>query len=191
MEIKDFVKVYDNLIPLEKIASFIKYCNTLKYEKAKILGNPENPDPVNTNMRNVGHYVLHDVKNFSAAHWNNFLLKYIKDLTQEYSSYFNCGTCASNVETIEILKYEKGMFYKTHTDHHKRAPRTLSFVIFLNDDYKGGSLNFYNPFNIKEKTIEVKPKAGRFVVWPSNFVYPHEAGEVIEGTRFAVVSWVL
>jgi len=90
---------------------------------------------------------------------------------------------------IQILKYESGGFYKWHTDHFTNIPRTLSMLLFLNNDYEGGSLNFKNPDNSGEH--EIKPAANRLVVWPSNFLYPHAATKVIKGTRFCIVSWVI
>ena len=52
-----------------------------------------------------------------------------------------------------------------------------SLLYFLNDDYEGGE------FVVAGK--EIKPNKGSSVVFPSNFMYPHEAKEVTGGTRWS------
>jgi len=76
-----------------------------------------------------------------------------------------------------------------HTDHHASIPRTISVIIFLNNDYEGGELNFYNSFT-NEIFKTVKPSPGRCIMWPSNFMYPHSVSPVTKGTRYAIVSWL-
>ena len=77
-----------------------------------------------------------------------------------------------------------------HSDHHGKFPRTISVIIFLNNDYEGGELNFHNPFNNNEIYKTIKPAPGRCIMWPSNFVYPHSVSKVTKGTRYAIVSWL-
>jgi len=38
--------------------------------------------------------------------------------------------------------------------------------------------------------ITFKPKANQMIVFPSNFMYKHSVSPVIEGERYAVVSWL-
>jgi len=93
------------------------------------------------------------------------------------------------IQTIEILKYEVGGFYKYHTDHCSGFPRTISGVYLLNDNYKGGELCFRSADTKEEQKIEVK--TNRFILWPSNFLYPHTVMPVTEGTRYSLVCWAL
>jgi predicted 2-oxoglutarate/Fe(II)-dependent dioxygenase YbiX len=88
-----------------------------------------------------------------------------------------------------ILKYEQNGFYTWHTDHAAEAPRTMSCIYLLNNDYEGGNLCFRNPDGSEEWEIEVKPN--RMIIWPSNFLYPHTVKSVTKGTRYSVVAWAL
>ena len=55
-------------------------------------------------------------------------------------------------------------------------------------EIKNGELNFHNP--ITEKIYQtIKPSPGRCIIWPSNFMYPHEVRETTKGTRYSFVSW--
>ena len=46
------------------------------------------------------------------------------------------------INQIDLLKYTKGGKYEVHTDNFTTAPRSLSVIINLNDDYEGGDLIF-------------------------------------------------
>ena len=79
---------------------------------------------------------------------------------------------------------------KLHCDHiqsifdgSKKGIPTLTILGSLNNDYKGGELILF-----KDKKIDLK--AGNVVVFPSNFLYPHEVKPVISGVRYSYVSWV-
>ena len=91
------------------------------------------------------------------------------------------------LECIQILKYEQGGFYVEHTDHFSGRPRTLSGIYFLNNDYEGGDLIF----NLDNKDYKIEKKPNRFIVWPSNFLYPHRVTPVTKGVRYSVVTWIL
>lgn len=83
----------------------------------------------------------------------------------------------------ELLKYEPGGFYSWHVDHFDRHPRSLSALLFLNDDFKGGDLEF--------EGLTVRPAPGRVAIFPSNFMFKHRVTTVEEGTRYACVTWFI
>jgi predicted 2-oxoglutarate/Fe(II)-dependent dioxygenase YbiX len=60
----------------------------------------------------------------------------------------------------------------------------MSTVYYFNDDYTGGEVIFPR-FDIK-----YKPVANELLVFPSTYVYNHSVVPVVEGTRYAVVSWL-
>lgn len=85
----------------------------------------------------------------------------------------------------ELLRYKEGEFYTEHIDSFKGRPRAVSCSFALNDDYEGGEWSFFN----REKIIKV-PK-GAAVLFPSNFMYPHEIMPVTKGTRYSIVTWFI
>jgi prolyl 4-hydroxylase len=58
----------------------------------------------------------------------------------------------------------------------------ISALLYLND-VQGGETHF-TYFN-----TSVSPKAGRLVVFPSNYAYTHEAYPPIEGYKYVCVFW--
>lgn len=96
-------------------------------------------------------------------------------------------------EEPTLLRYTPGGMYKAHADSdnydtehniwYKALDRSVSLLIYLNDDYTGGALKF-NTFNFR-----YQPKKGDLLFFPSDFRYMHEAEKVESGVRYALVSW--
>lgn len=105
----------------------------------------------------------------------------------------DCGTpwfhTWNGFSGVRFNKYEVGQEMKLHCDHihsmfegGQSGVPTLSILGALNNDYEGGELIFWED--------EVMPlPAGSIMVFPSNFLYPHEVRKVKTGDRFSFVSW--
>jgi Rps23 Pro-64 3,4-dihydroxylase Tpa1-like proline 4-hydroxylase len=87
-------------------------------------------------------------------------------------------------DRMSILKYEESGYLPEHTDHGSSS-RTLSVVLYLNDNYDGGEINFPNVGN----GIKIKPEAGSAIFFPSNFVFSHSVNKIYKGTRYALPNW--
>jgi hypothetical protein len=85
----------------------------------------------------------------------------------------------------ELLRYKEGQFYIQHTDSFKARPREVSCSFALNDDYEGGEWGFFN----RERVFKL-PK-GSAILFPSNFMYPHEIMPVTKGTRYSIITWFI
>lgn len=87
-------------------------------------------------------------------------------------------------EGYSMLKYSGGQEYKAHADGDTASGRSVSAIVYLNDDYEGGEVEFVN-FGVK-----IKPKAGMLLLFPSNYAYTHIAHPVKSGTKYAIVTWL-
>lgn len=87
-------------------------------------------------------------------------------------------------EPYNFLKYNSNQYYDRHTDSDISYPRTVSAIIYLNNNYSGGELEFVN-FNIK-----IKPEPGMLILFPSNYAYSHIAHPLKSGTKYAIVTWM-
>lgn len=189
MELDKFIKYYDNVINPEAIGSLIKYLNQkCNFAQASVIGNNKGANIVDKKTRNTKSTNF-DIDTYSGVHWLNFLKYMISNVFQMYNKEH--PTCACHTLEVTPLLYEEGGFYVTHTDHHATIPRTISVIIFLNNDYEGGELNFHEPTDYKKIIKTIKPYPGRIVMWPSNFLYPHSVSKVIKGRRYTLVSWLI
>jgi len=190
MEIKNFIKIYDNILPLVTLSNLIRYSNNSSFEESKINGGDNAITDFNIRRTYVHGLNNTDENNLSKAHWFNLLYKFLSNYIHKYGEdskilHFSCG----NIFDISILKYENTGFYTWHVDHFSSIPRTMSCIFLLNNDYEGGNLCFRNPDGSGEWEVEVKPN--RLILWPSNFLYPHTVKPVTKGKRYSVVAWAL
>jgi hypothetical protein len=187
MELKNFITIYDDAIPIKAIGNLIRYANKSNFNKTCVgINNQENFDirkAYNSQLTNTG-------TSMTTIHWHNLLYFFFKKYLDEYKNKNNILDFEyQHITNIEILKYQQSGFYTWHTDHFAAIPRTMSCILLLNNDYEGGNLCFRNPDGSGEWEVEVK--ANRMIIWPSNFLYPHTVKPVINGTRYSVVAWAL
>ena len=104
-------------------------------------------------------------------------------VAQKYMSDF--PHCIVKEDTgYDLLRYNAGGFYSEHCDSFKEMMRSVSVIYSLNDDYTGGNVAFFNG------EIEIAIPAGSVIVFPSNFMYPHQVLPVLDGTRYSMVTWL-
>jgi Rps23 Pro-64 3,4-dihydroxylase Tpa1-like proline 4-hydroxylase len=113
---------------------------------------------------------------------SNIFLSEFRPLEVDYKNNYQIDT--SWHEQYSILKYGKGQKFTNHIDDHKDHHRRVSWVYYINDDYTGGEIVF------PRFDLTYKPAANELIIFPSNYVYNHSVLPVIEGTRYAVVSWL-
>jgi prolyl 4-hydroxylase len=104
-----------------------------------------------------------------------------------------------NQEYIQLLRYEVGQYYNTHSDyipHQQNRPagvRVLTFFMYLSDVDEGGNTSFPN------MNITVVPKKGRAILWPSvldedpnagDSRTDHEALPVVAGIKHGANVWI-
>ena len=96
-------------------------------------------------------------------------------------------------EKPQVLRYESGGLYGPHSDSdhfistknhwRKVIDRDVSLLLYLNEEFAGGALNFCQ-FN-----YTYRPRTGDLLCFPSGGQYAHEALPVISGIRYVIVSW--
>jgi len=109
------------------------------------------------------------------------------------------GVPGANHEYFQVLKYEVGQYYVTHNDYipdHQFmmcGPRVYTLFLYLNDVPEGGGTKF------PKVGIEVTPKRGRAVLWPSVLDETpmlidrrtvHSAEPVLKGQKFGANAWL-
>lgn len=96
-------------------------------------------------------------------------------------------------EEPQLLRYKAGGYYLHHSDAYQLIPdqrawrkivdRDISVLIYVNDGYEGGELDFKRLF------YKLRPRAGMLVWFPSDVRYEHMALPVTAGSRSVIVSW--
>ena len=95
----------------------------------------------------------------------------------------------NSLTDFRITKYKEGGFMSKHVDniHHSHGQSygypQLTGLLFLNDNYEGGV--------IKISGESFNTKAGSAILFPSNFIYPHEVTKITQGERYSITCWML
>mgnify|MGYP003118947932 FL=1 len=116
------------------------------------------------------------------------LKKSILKVVDHYAKQHERFACIHHTN-FRINRYGVGGFMSSHVDniHHSHGQSygypQCSILLFLNDDYEGGQ------FVVANKEYETKK--GSAIVFPSNFMFPHEVREVTNGERWSVVTCVM
>lgn len=94
----------------------------------------------------------------------------------------------TRVSLIRFNRYPVGTRMRQHYDHiqsifdgsNKGIP-IVSVVGNLNDDYEGSK--FYC------RDAEISLRKGDLLIFPSNFMFPHEVTPTTNGVRYSFVTW--
>jgi hypothetical protein len=130
-----------------------------------------------------------DLNSASSCHPDDFLFKIQNILTEKTNTCISSFRRRYWVDEVDknhqwiLLNYGTEDYFKYHNDDCFTYPRTLSVVIYLNDDYEGGEIDF------KFFNISYKPKSGDILLFSSAFPYMHEVKPITKGCRNAAVTW--
>jgi len=100
---------------------------------------------------------------------------------EDYTKMFNI-TGLKYWEAFNFVKYGPKQHFQEHHDHGFSYNCTVSLVGYINDDYEGGELRF------RLQGLTIKPEAGDLFIFPSNYMYPHQAMPVHSGVKYSVVT---
>ena len=96
---------------------------------------------------------------------------------------------ATKTTDFRLNRYDVGGYMSLHTDniHHSHGQQygypQASVLLFLNDDFKGGQFVVSN--------IHLNISKGDALIFPSNFMFPHEVKKVTKGTRWSIIAWLM
>jgi len=83
-------------------------------------------------------------------------------------------------------RMQSGVELKAHTDQHTDPSIKYAAILYINDDYKDGTLFFKNKEN-----SDLRPKPGTLLLFPGNEEYEHGVRFVGEGPiRYVTVGFI-
>ena len=187
LNIKDYLKIYDNFVDLKLCKKIVR-----KIKKEE-WGTHSYYEPINEKV------IVHE-RELSVCYGTNIpetkqlqdslwfgIDRYIREDIGACVKWYNAW---SGYNAIRYNKYDVNTEMLLHCDHiqtmfdgKRKGIPTLTILGALNDDYEGGELMFWD-----QEQIELK--AGQIMIFPSNFLYPHQVKPVTKGVRFSYVSWV-
>ena len=93
-------------------------------------------------------------------------------------------------EMLQLVRWIQGYQLEPHADQenpggasHPYPWRDFAGVLYLNDNYEGGSIHF------PKQRLELKADSGTFVTFPGTLEYLHGVKEVTEGIRYTIACF--
>jgi len=175
-----------NVIPKDLCESLIDECNTKEWKK-HTWNNYATGTSTSESTKEL------DVMPCTQEQQNKITPHLIKALEAYQKKYSTSGEKTavgwlSKFSPIRFNKYVIGTMMRKHYDHihsifdgKMKGVPIISIVAQLNEDYEGAE------FYCRDK--EIKLKTGDILLFPSNFMYPHEVKETKKGVRYSFVSW--
>ena len=183
----DLIIIKENVIPQENIDEIMLLTNNTKdISQATIINDKVEGGDTDLEIRNTLWYHITDemAQNLEIAVSQCFRNFVIPKYHCEFKSY----------EPVQFLGYPVGGHYKGHNDGEhfnletrqweRVMSRDVSFLFYLNDQYGGGELEFY------DLGLTIKPKKGMMIAFPSYKEFAHKVHPVTWGHRYSLVSWV-
>ncbi len=158
--------------------------NYYNYEEARVgygMKMPEYRDCYDFRYKKAD--IVHDESEAAdklRALWEDIYFRELQAV-KDYCQRFNIGELRY-WEAMNFIKYETGQHFQEHHDHGYSYNCVVSAVAYPNDTYEGGELSF------RLQGLKIKPRAGDLFLFPSNFMYPHQAMRVESGTKYAIVT---
>jgi len=178
--INDYIVEFENIVPDYLIETiFREYENAIEWEPTHI-----GSGIIDTSIRNVDSIQLSYHSTDVRKAIDTELFNCAGEAIKRYNELFPHAKIIED-SGYELLRYQTGQFYKEHTDSFKERPRSVSCSFMLNDDYEGGDFAFF------EQELKFKPKKGSVLMFPSNFMYPHEIMPVTRGVRYSIITWFI
>jgi len=174
----------EDLIKIDKIPSDQE--SQISFFKAKVVGEEEQSKEGIEKFRTNYSLCLNKAseKDSELKIINDKFNLMVRERLYSYRLMFDINEKFFCTEGNSILKYTNSQYFNSHYDGDTSSKRVVSPILYLNEDYEGGEIEFVN-FDIK-----IKPKAGSLMIFPSNYAYRHIAHPVTSGTKYAIVTWI-
>jgi|APGre2960657423_1045063.scaffolds.fasta_scaffold00651_2 predicted 2-oxoglutarate/Fe(II)-dependent dioxygenase YbiX len=184
-QLTDYIKVYDVCFPenfLEELLS--EYASM--FTPAVVIGKEYFTSNINYDARNC--QIVSISKNINnipeRIRLDAIICDKVTTVLKQYNREYPHMLCSTD-QGYDLLRYNKGGFHKEHVDqHYDTGLRSLGISFILNDDYEGGEFAFFN------STYLPVVKKNQCIIFPSNFMFPHQIQAVTKGTRHSIITWV-
>jgi len=181
--LSDYIFTLDNIVPEELCDRILEEYRDCSFWTKSRVGDGNVSDKIrNCDIVNISEQMVID-KNFDIRKkLDEDFYTCASNAINEYRKLF--PEVASEIDTgYDLLRYTKGQFYVQHTDSFKQQQRSVSCSFLLNDDYEGGEFAFF------DREIMIRGGKGSIIMFPSNFMFPHEVMPVTSGTRYSIITW--
>jgi hypothetical protein len=181
-----YIKIYKDRIPTNLREKTLEKLQTVTWKQHTFYDNTENKSAPRIGDEELDVSWATEDKLFDDLMditWGA-IDSYVKDLNFPWMGGWHGFT------RLRFNRYNEGKRMDLHCDHiqhmfdgKRKGVPILSIVAALNNDYEGGDFIMF-------EDLPIRLEAGSYLIFPSNFLYPHKVNPVTKGERNTFVSWV-
>lgn len=180
LRLNDLIQIYDDVLTTQ-VCDFLINFYEQNLDKVEEIDEEKTPSFSQLNFTENHNQTEDSIK------IHNYVISRVLDHKKIYYEYIDdrCFPKEHTFEQFRIKKYRNNGedIFDTHVDvkDHSTARRYLSFLFYLNDVEDGGETIFTG--------IKIKPKAGRLVVFPPLWMYPHKGCIPISNEKYIMSTY--
>jgi hypothetical protein len=181
VELNDLIHVYDDVLD-SSVCDFLVETFESNPDKHERIEQDKKPNFTQFNLT-VNNELSEQVKNT-----HNFLISKVFEYKKKYYEFVDsrCFPTSHAFEQFRIKKYlnDENDMFDTHVDvtDYESSRRFLSFLWYLNDVEVGGETVFSD--------LQIQPKAGRMVVFPPLWMFPHRGDIPISNEKYILSTYL-
>jgi hypothetical protein len=180
---KDFIGIYENIIPREE-------CNLIIQEFEDELKSGADEEGVNQfGVQELGRYNFSIFSNETRLpNIHNKINKILNVCIEQYAKeYFTVKQLKASSKHVKLQKIPiKGGYHTWHCEQDvlERASRVLVWMIYLNDipDNEGETEFIF-------QGLRIKPTVGTVVFFPASFTHTHRGNPVYTKEKYIATGW--
>jgi len=181
----DYVKIYENFIDDDLCKSAVEKLDSVNWSEHSFYHARTGESVSYNHELSISHDRIPEKDEINKKVW--FAIE--RYILKDFASFGEWFSGWDGYTEIRFNRYNPTTQMKLHCDHihsmfdgQRKGIPVLTILGTLNDDYEGGELMMFGD-------QEIKLPAGSVVIFPSNFMYPHEVKPVKSGVRYSYVSW--
>jgi len=180
----EYLEIYENVLSKELCSNIIElFLNEKNQHEGLTSGG------VNKHTKNTKDFHL---TNNATKEWieiDNHLYNALNKCLTDYREKYTAFQMFSEIKDtgFQVQRYIKNEgFYIYHNDFSadKEKYRILTFLFYLNDVEEGGETEFFYG------KLKVKPEAGKCILFPASWTFPHTGIMPISNDKFIVTGWL-
>jgi predicted 2-oxoglutarate/Fe(II)-dependent dioxygenase YbiX len=173
IDVKPGIYLINDFLSQDECDNLVRTSENLGYEAAKV--NLDGEQQLFTMVRN-NERVLHKNEDWADVYWNR-LESFVEDIGNSKAIGLN--------EMFRFYKYTNQQRFKKHRDGSYIRTQTeyslLTFMVYLNDDYKGGRTLF--------EDCHIVPERGTALIFRHEL--KHEGEKILAGTKYVFRSDIM
>tara|TARA_X000000368_G_C23010422_1_gene703212 strand:+ start:1072 stop:1650 length:579 start_codon:yes stop_codon:yes gene_type:complete len=188
-DLRSYVKVYKKFLNKETCEDTLIQLKQIEFTQHQFYDHSKGKTEPRSGKYELDYFT--DYNNNKVKN-SNFLIENIWHGIKQYQTDLNLPWYDSweGFSAIKYNRYTENKKMALHIDHikslfegEKRGIPILTCLGLLNNDYLGGEFIMWG-----DEIVDLRQ--GDMVIFPSNFMYPHQVAPVQSGTRYSYISWV-